>query len=61
MLLTVTRSVGIELWGQLDLSFASERKRADRERAARLGWLSGFDVLVTRYPLARSLNAVGTN
>lgn len=49
MLLTVARAFGIDLWGQLDLSFAGPPPDAEATRALRLARMSGFDILVTRH------------
>ena len=49
MLLTVARAAGIALWGQLDLSVADAPPVGERQRAARLARLSGFDVVVVRH------------
>ncbi len=47
--LTIARARGVELWGQLDLSFAYDPAPADLARALRLAALSGFDRIVSRY------------
>ncbi len=47
--LTIARARGVELWGQLDLTFAYEPAPSDLAQALRLAALSGFDRVVSRY------------
>jgi citrate lyase beta subunit len=50
--LTVARAFRLELWGQLDLTFAQPPARDAALDALRLARLSGFDVIATRHSVA---------
>jgi citrate lyase beta subunit len=48
--LTVARASDVELWGQLDISFAYAPRPPELAETLRLAALSGFQRVVSRYP-----------